>query len=121
VPNRNQISPLVQKKLKEMNLTADDVIRKALEIKTEGLSTSEGVFFPEGTAFLAWYKDRPHWATVKDGEIDVEGKRVRSLSGAAAAITGRATTNGWDFWALVKHPGRNDFTPMKTLRDNVAK
>lgn len=119
--NRYQISPLVQKRLKESNLTAEEVIRKALDIKAEGLATSEGVFFPEGTAFLAWYKERPHWATVKEGEIDVEGKRARSLSGAAAAITGRATTNGWDFWALVKLPGRNDFTPMPAFREKLTK
>ena len=47
---RYQISASVQTKLKEMNLTAEEVIRKALSIKTEGLATSEGVFFPEGTA-----------------------------------------------------------------------
>lgn len=118
VSNRNQISPLVQKRLKELDLNADDVIRKALEIKAEGLSTSEGVFFPEGTAFLAWYKDRPHWGIVKGGTIEIEGKSANSVSAAAAVITGRPTTNGWDFW-VVKLPGKNEFIPIKSFRDKA--
>lgn len=117
--NRNQISPLVQKRLKEMDLTADDVIRKALDIKAEGLSTSEGVFFPEGTAFLAWYKERPHWGIVKHGEIDIEGKKASSVSAAAAVVTGRPTTNGWSFWT-VKLPGKNEFIPIMQFRDKLA-
>ena len=116
MPNHNQISPLVQKRLKELNLTADEVIRKALEIKSEGLSTSEGVFFPEGTVFLAWYKDSAHIGRVKEGEIEINGKKAGSVSAAAAAITGRPTTNGWDFWT-VKFPGKNEFIPIKTLRE----
>lgn len=118
--NRFQISPLVQKKLKELNLTADEVIRKTLDIKAEGLSTSEGVFFPEGTAFLAWYKDEAHVGRVKEGSIVVGEKTANSVSAAAALITGRPTTNGWDFW-MVKFPGKNEFTPIKALRDKLAK
>jgi hypothetical protein len=117
---RYQISPLVQKRLKEMNLTADEVIRKALDIKAEGLSTSEGVFFPEGTAFLAWYKDRPHWGIVKEGAIEIEGKSVPSVSAAAAVVTGRPTTNGWSFW-MIKLPGKNEFVPIMSFRDKAGK
>lgn len=115
MPSRYQISTLVQKKLKELNLTAEDVIRKALDIKSEGFTPAEGVFFPEGTALLAWYKDRPHWGIVKNGSIDMEGEAFSSISGAAAKVTGRPTTNGWDFW-LVKMPGKNEFVPIKTFR-----
>lgn len=118
MPARYQISPLVQKRLKEMNLTADEVIRKALDIKAEGLSTSEGVHFPEGTVFLAWYKDHAHVARVKEGNIVVDGRpsdSFNSVSGAAAAITGRPTTNGWSFWT-VKLPGKNDFSPIMSFR-----
>jgi hypothetical protein len=117
---RYQISPLVQKRLKEMNLTAEEVIRKALEIKAEGLATSEGVFFPEGTAFLAWYKERAHWGIVRDGAIEIDGKSFNSVSGAAASITGRPTTNGWDFW-MIKQSGKNEFVPIKSFRDKAAK
>jgi hypothetical protein len=116
VPNRNQISPLVQKRLKEMNLTADEVIRKALEIKAEGLSTSEGVFFPEGTAFLAWYKDAAHVGRVKEGAIVINEQSANSVSAAAAIVTGRPTTNGWGFW-MVKLPGKNEFVPIMSFRD----
>lgn len=122
MPNRNQISPLLQKKLKEMNLTAEEVIRKALDIKSEGLQTSEGVFFPEGTAFLAWYKDAAHVGRVKEGSIVIGDKSANSVSAAAAIITGRPTTNGWSFW-MVKLPGKNEFVPIMSFRDknNPAK
>lgn len=113
---RYQISTVVQKKLKDLNLTAEDVIRKALDIKAEGLATSEGVFFPEGTAFLAWYKDLPRWGIVKNGAIEIEKERFTSVSGAAAKITGRPTTNGWDFWS-VKVPGKNEFVNIKNFRN----
>lgn len=113
--SRYQISTAVQKQLKELGLTAEEVIRKALNIKAEGLSTSEGVFFPEGTAFLAWYKERPHWGLVKEGAIEIEKERFTSVSGAAAKITGRPTTNGWAFW-LIKLPGKNEFIPIMSFR-----
>lgn len=112
---RYQISPLVQSKLKELNATADEILRKALHIKLEGLQAAEDVFFPEGTAFLAWYKDKPRFGIVKEGAIEIEGERCPSVSAAAAKITGRPTTNGWDFW-LVKVPGKNEFKPIKEFR-----
>lgn len=116
--SRFLISPQVQKRLRELDLTAEDVIRKALDIKSEGLTVAEGVYFPEGTAFLAWYKEDAHVARLKDGAIVVGGKSFTSVSGAAAEITGRPTTNGWDFWQ-VKLPGKNEFFPIKTLRDKA--
>jgi hypothetical protein len=111
---RYQISSLVQNKLKELNLTAEDVIRKALNIKVEGIIT-DGIAFPEGTVFLSWYKDAAHTARVKEGSIIINGKSVTSVSAAAAVVTGRATTNGWDFWT-VKLPAKNEFIPIKTFR-----
>jgi hypothetical protein len=117
MPSRYQISTVVQKKLKDLNLTAEEVIRKALEIKAEGLDAGDGVFFPEGTAFLAWYKDLPRWGIVKNGAVEIEKERFTSVSGAAAKVTGRPTTNGWDFW-LVKMPGKNEFVPIKSFRNS---
>lgn len=118
---RFQLSALVQKALTEQKLTADKVIRKALGLKSEGLSTPEGVFFPEGTAFLAWYKDKPHWAVVKEGEITFDDKsHFVSVSGAAAKVTGRPTTNGWAFW-LIKVPGKNEFIPIANFRSKQEK
>lgn len=120
-PSRFSLSQLVQKTLTDRDLNADEVIRKALDIKAEGLSTVEGVFFPEGTALLAWYKDNAHVGRVKEGAIEVNGERYSSVSGAAASITGRPTTNGWSFW-MVKLPGKNDFVHIANFRkDNSSK
>lgn len=121
MPHRNSISPLVQKRLKEMDLFADDVLRKALNVKAEGLMTSEGVFFPEGTKFISFYKDGGkdgmYTGTVKDGVIVMKhtGNSFTAVSGAAADVTGRAQTNGWAFW-LVKLPGKNEVVPIASLR-----
>jgi hypothetical protein len=103
------LSMTVQKELKTRNLTADQVLREALGVKAEGFTAGDK-YFPEGTVFIAWYKDRALSAVVKNGVIDVEGKSYTSLSGAAAHYTGRPTTNGWDFWS-VRIPGRTEFVP----------
>ena len=112
---RYQISTLVQNKLKELNVTAEEVIRKALNIKAEGLTTSEGPFFPEGTTFLTFYKEVLRSGVVKDGAIHIDGEKFTSVSGAAAKITGRATTNGWAFW-MIKMPGKNEVVPIASFR-----
>ena len=112
--NRYEISAAVQKRLKELNLTAEEVIKKALGIKAEGM-TSEGVYFPEGTDLLAWYKDGPHHGKIKEGFIVIDGKQYPSVSAAAASITGIKTTNGWDFW-MMKLQGKNEFVKISTLR-----
>jgi hypothetical protein len=120
---RYQLSALTQKALKEKNLTADEVIRKALQIKPEGFDAGEGVIFPEGTVLFTYYKDRPYGVKVVEGalifedwsSLNSEGE-FTSLSGAAAKVTGRPTTNGWDFWRTVKLPGKNDFFPMSNFR-----
>jgi hypothetical protein len=90
------------------------VLREVLQIKAEGLETAEGVIFPEGTAFLSWYKERPHWCHVKDGAIVIQGERFPSVSAAAVKITGRPT-NGWDFWQA-KLPGKSEFVRISKLR-----
>lgn len=110
--SRYSLSPIVLRELKQKNLTADSVIREALNIKPEGFSAGKDKYFPEGTVFVAYYKDRALSAKVKDGAIECEGKSYTSLSGAAAHFTGRPTTNGWDFWS-VRVPGQplNEFLP----------
>lgn len=115
--HRNAISPLVQKRLKEMDLNADDVLRKALNIKAEGLATSEGAFFPEGTTFISFYKEEIFTGVVKDGAILMKhsSKSFTSVSGAAADVTGRPTTNGWAFF-MVKLPGKNEVVPISSFR-----
>lgn len=109
------VSPEVINALTLGKLNADQLLRDALHISPEGFATSEGVIFPEGTAFLAWYKDRPYWGHVKNGALEVNGKRFTSVSGAAASVVGRQTCNGWDFWQC-KLPGKSEFVSIKTLR-----
>lgn len=114
--NRFQLSMQVQKKLKDLDLNAEDVIRKALDVRPEGFEAGDGINLPEGSVLMAWYKDSPHTARVREGTITVNGAAFNSLSGAAASITGRPTTNGWDFWTIVKFPAKNEFVPLKSLR-----
>lgn len=113
--SRYQLSSEVMSRLLELGVTADEIMRAALKIDTSGFEAAEGLIFPEGTAFLTWYKERPHWGIVKKGAIEIEGERLTSVSGAAAKVTGRPTTNGWAFW-LVKVPGKNEFTPIANFR-----
>lgn len=114
---RYSLSSAVQRELKRQNLAADDVLRKALGIKTEGFTSSDGKYFPEGTVFIALYKDRALSALVKNGAIEVEGKSYSSLSAAAAHYTGRPTTNGWDFWYARSNGG---FVPASQAAEKRA-
>lgn len=115
--SRFNLSLQVQKKLRELNLNADDVIRKALDVRSDGLE-AEGVFFPEGTALVGWFKDRMYTAIIKDGAVTlVDGESFTALSAAAAKITGHRTTNGWKFWNLVKIAGKNEFVPLTEFRE----
>lgn len=119
MPSRYELSKAVQQRLKDENLTADDVLRKALGMKNEGFTTSDGTYFPESSVFLTWYKDRACSAIIKNGAIDIEGKTFNSLSAAAAHYTGRPTTNGWSFWS-VKLPGKQEFVLASTLGPRSA-
>lgn len=116
-PKTVTISADVAKALALGNLNADQVLREALKLKPEGLTTAEGVTFPEGTALLAWYKDRPYWGHVKDGMIEIQDERFTSVSSAAGKITHRPT-NGWDFWQC-KLPGKGDFVRISKLRTHT--
>lgn len=108
------ISDAVSNALKAVGMTPEDFLRQALNVKVEGMATAEGVTFPEGTAFLAWYKDRPYWGHVKGGAFEIMGERFTSVSSAAGKVTGRPT-NGWDFWQC-KVPGKSEFVRISKLR-----
>ncbi len=118
--SRYELSQVVQKRLKEANLTADEVLRKALGLKNEGFTTFDGTYFPEGSVFVTWYKDRACSAIVKNGVIEIDGATFNSLSGAAAHYTGRPTTNGWSFWS-VRLPGKQEFVLCSTLGPKASK
>lgn len=109
------VSPAVAKALAASKKSAEEILRAALGVMPEGLE-ADGVTFPEGTAFLAWYKDRPYWGHVKEGSIEMMGERFPSVSAAAVKITGRPT-NGWDFWQC-KFPNSGEFVRISKLRTN---
>jgi len=117
--SRYSLSPIVQRELKNRDLSADEVIREALRIKNEGFTAGKDKYFPEGTVFIAWYKNRALSAVVKNGALEVEGKEYSSLSAAAAHYTGRPTTNGWDFWS-VRLPGKSEFIPAPKAAQAAA-
>jgi len=112
------LSPEVAKALELGDLNAEQILREALRIKPEGFTTSEGVVFPEGTAFLAWYKDRPYWGHICGGLFEIHSEQFTSVSSAAGKITGRPT-NGWDFWQC-KFPGKGEFIRISKLRQQAA-
>ncbi len=113
------LSDAVANALHATGLSAEDFLRKALKVKVVGLTTAEGVTFPEGTAFMAWYKERPYWGVVKNGALEIMDERFTSVSAAAGHITGRPT-NGWDFWQC-KAPGKSEFVRISKLRGEVSK
>lgn len=116
--DRYSLSTTVQRELKAKNLTADEVLREALHIKNEGFIAGDK-YFPEGTVFVAYYKERALSAKVKNGAIECDGETFTSLSGAAAHFTGRPTTNGWDFWS-VRVPGKSEFIPAHKAGEPIA-
>lgn len=113
--SRYHISLAVQKELKERNLSADEVLRKALNVRNLGFTTSDGVHLPEGTKLVAWYKGNAISAIINEGAIEAEGKTYTSLSAAAAHYTKRPTTNGWDFW-YIQTPGKSEFVLANTFK-----
>jgi Protein of unknown function (DUF2924)/Restriction Enzyme Adenine Methylase Associated len=118
----------VRRKTHEM--TENDVLREMLGLnhakssKAQSNSAAQnsagipwtwkGVTFPHGTEFRAEYSGRKYYAKVEDGAIVYEGKRFKSPSPAARAVTGNSV-NGWTFWEC-KMPGKNTWVSMSELR-----
>lgn len=101
--------------------TYNDVIRRMLElppIQNKSVSEmkhvpewiSKGQGFPEGTQFRATYKGQSHLAEVKNGRLFFNGKKYKSFSGAAYAVTGK-NWNGWNFWEQ-RRPGSSSWTRL---------
>lgn len=111
---QTKISNAVAQALNSVGMSADEFLRHALNVNDGALVTPDGVMFPEGSAMLAWYKDRPYWGHVVNGMIDIDGERFRSVSAAAVHITKRPT-NGWDFWQC-RLPGKSEFVRISRLR-----
>src|SRR6516225_526646 len=82
------------------SVTYNDVIRKLLKLgepeaparngRAPSGATFKGVFFPDGTQFLAPYKGRTYTASIKSGAwVSADGKTHTSPSDAAVSITGK--------------------------------
>ncbi|MES1945667.1 hypothetical protein PC39_16171 [Salinisphaera sp. PC39] len=112
-------------------VTENQVIRRLLGLdeeagpmrasKSDGVGDEEGipwvvknVYFPHGTQFRKVYKGREYLGTVKNGALELEGKRYTSPSAAAVSVTG-INTNGWRFWEC-KRPSETTWRLMETYR-----
>ena len=110
------------------SMTFNDVLRKLLglpskEENAEPVSLVQegrqwvvkGTPFPLGTEFRATYKGKSYFGKVDDGGLVVDGKRFKSPSAAAVAITGNSV-NGWTFWEC-RLPGKDSWKMIKYLRN----
>jgi len=119
----------VRRKTHEM--TENDVLREVLhlgQVKRSKAQSNEGpdsagvpwvwkgVSFPPGTELRAEYGGRKYYAKVEDGAIVYEGKRFKSPSPAARAVTGNSV-NGWIFWEC-RMPGKTGWISLSKLRKN---
>mgnify|MGYP001068193971 CR=1 FL=1 len=91
------------------------------KLENNELSTStgspwvwKGVSFPHGTEFRANYLGRYYYASVDDGAFVYNGKRYKSPSAPAEAITG-TSRNGWIFWEC-RLPGKKAWVLIKNIR-----
>ena len=117
----------IRRKTPEM--TENDVLRELLDLapkkvsQANGTQTStgvpwvwKGVKFPPGTEFRAEYGGQTYYGKVENGVLVYDGKRYKSPSPAAAAITGNSV-NGWIFWEC-KMPGSSSWVLISNLRNN---
>lgn len=103
------------------DVTVNDVLREMLGLDPPhfdppagGGCTMLGVHFPEGTKFRVTFKGRTYTAEIQNGAwIGGDGRRHRSPSGAASAIT-HTNVNGWRFWE-VKRPEDAGWRKMASL------
>jgi hypothetical protein len=107
-------------------MTENDVLREIFDLSSEPGTVSEngsqtgdpwvwkGVRFPHGTKFRAEYKGQKYYAEVDDGAMVYKGKRFKSPSSSAGAVTGNSV-NGWTFWEC-KMPGSNRWKQLSEVR-----
>jgi hypothetical protein len=83
-------------------------------VNKEGWMPAKDVCFPEGTEFRGMYKARQYRGWVKNGGLEVHGKKFYSPSAAAISITNN-TVNGWIFWEA-RLPGENSWKVLQAFR-----
>jgi len=120
VPIDFEVWKALSAKLESPRDTFNQVLRRELGLKTTPPSVDgrawfiDGVTFPHGTEFRARYKGRHYIAVVRNGALELDGKRFESPSPAAIVITG-SSVNGWKFWHC-RYPGSSDWLSIDGLR-----
>ena len=110
----------VEERLKELNLDAEEqarrrgAIHKALEVNQEGF-VSKDLVLPEGAILIGVCKGELKQAVARKGLLWVDGEGFSAISSAAAKVTGRPTTSGWEFWERAYIPG-SGFEELAQLR-----
>jgi hypothetical protein len=110
----------VEQRLKELNLDAEEeakrrgVIHKALEVNQEGF-VSKDLVLPEGAILIGVCKGELKQAIARKGQLWIDGESFTAISSAAAKVTGRPTTSGWEFWERAYIPG-SGFEELAQLR-----
>jgi hypothetical protein len=110
----------VEERLKELNLDAEEearrrgAIHKALEVNQEGF-ISKDLILPEGAILVGVCKGELKQAVARNGLLWVDGESFSAISSAAAKVTGRPTTSGWEFWEGAYIPG-SGFEELAQLR-----
>lgn len=114
-------------------MTPNDVLRKQFDLDPASPSSGangrqeengepwvwKGVTFPHGTEFRAEYKGRTYYAKAEDGALIYEGKKFKSPSPAARAVTGNSV-NGWIFWEC-RMPHKNNWILIDELKSNTGR
>jgi Restriction Enzyme Adenine Methylase Associated len=103
-------------------VTYNDVIRELLGLQKLPKSPANGgkpwavsgTSFPAGSQFMADYKGKNYSGTVRDGKLELDGRRFSTPSAAAVYVKGH-NANGWRFWKC-KLPGASQFVPIERLR-----
>jgi hypothetical protein len=110
------------------DMTENQVIRELLQLSPpggvslppkrtvgEGIGWAcKGVVFPHGSEFRAVYKGQQFTAMVRNGALEFKGRRYKSPSAAAMAVT-ESPVNGWVFWECLV-PGAAEWRTMASFR-----
>lgn len=115
------------------DVSENDVLRKLLGLAEETRETTtvgelseprfegwewKGITLPSGTELLSEYLGRRFSALIENGSITLDGRRYKTPSKAASAITG-TQVNGWKFWKF-RNPSTANWEQLDTLRGDTS-
>lgn len=115
--------PLVSKEVVDAavrnGVNIEQALRNLLQLPAHPPNwTVKGVSFPEGTMFRCWWKDRPYWGEVKEGNLVVDGKHFNTPSEATSVFTD-PPINGWRVWEA-RLPNTRNWVHIWELRRDKA-